>query len=167
MIPEFLRGGIWHTTRGERFEGILAAGGILPEPPIDDKDRWGTAFGPRLYPFVRSIGGVSVFDFSGFDETAYEGKYPNSMWRTFVPCFGEWDEAIWIELDRYAIKDSFIDGKSLVELWKRQGDLGRNIMPIIEAEHIGPVPISAFRRIFRFSKHDKEFKQVVTPIIDR
>ncbi len=167
MFPEFLREGIWHTTSVERFEGILAAGGILPEPPIPDKERWVTDAGPALYPFVRSIGGVSLFDFAGFDEVVYEEKYPHSMWRTFVPCFSEWDEAIWIELDRYALKNSFIDGKSVVERWKRQGELGRNIMPMIEAAHIGPVPISAFRRIFMFSKHDQEFKQVQIPSIDR
>lgn len=167
MVPEILREGIWHTTSVERFEGILAAGCILPEPPIPDRDRWGTACGPSLYPFVRSIGGVSLFDFSGFDEATYNEKYPVSMWRTFVPCFSKWDEAIWIELDYSAIKDSFVDGNSVIERWKRQGELGRKVMPIIEAAHIGPVPISAFRRIFMFSKHDQEFKQVQMPSIDR
>jgi hypothetical protein len=167
VLPEILREGIWHTTSVERFEGILVAGGILSEPPIPDNDRWGTACGPSLYPFVLRIGSVSVFDFSGFDEATYDEKYPFSMWRTFVPCFSKWDEAIWIELDRSAIIDSFVDGKSVIELCKRQGELGRKIMPIIEAAHIGPVPISAFRRIFMFSKHDQEFKQVPMPSIDR
>lgn len=167
MLLEFLRIGIWHTTSVDRFEGILAEGSILPEPPILDLERWGTAAGPALYPFVRGMGGVSLFDFSDFDEVGYEEKYPFSMWRTFVPCFSKWDEAIWIELDRYAMKDSFIDGKSVVDLWKRRGELGRNIMPIIEAAHIGPVPISVFRRIFRFSKHDQKIEQVELPIVDR
>lgn len=160
MFPEILRGGIWHTTSSERFKGILATGSILPEPPIPDRERWVTDAGSTQYPFVRSIGGVSLFDFAGFDEVVYGEKYPNSMWRTFVPCFCEWDEAIWIELDRYAIANSFIDGKLVVERWKRQGELGRSIMPIIEAAHIGPIPISAFRRIFMFKKRDREFKQV-------
>jgi hypothetical protein len=34
MFPEILREDIWHTTSVERFEDMLAAGGILPEPPI-------------------------------------------------------------------------------------------------------------------------------------
>jgi hypothetical protein len=167
VFPEVLREGIWHTTSVDRFEGILAVGGIFPEPPIPDQERWGTARGAAFYPFVRSIGGVSLFDFAGFDEVVYEEKYPLSMWRTFVPCFIEWDEAIWIELDCSAIKDNFVDGKSVVELWKRQNELGRKIMPLIEAAHIGPVPISAFRRVFMFRKLDQEFKQVEIPIIDR
>lgn len=167
MFPEVLREGIWHTTSVDGFEGILAAGGILPEPPIADKDRWGTAFGPRLYPFVRSIGGVSLFEFSGFDEVAYEQQYPFSMWKTFVPCFSQWDEAIWIELDRSAIKDNFIDGKALVERWKWQGELGRKLMPMIEAAHIGLVPISVFHRVLVFRKCDQEFQPVKFHNIDR
>lgn len=165
MFPEILREGIWHTTSVERFEGILAAGSILPDPPIPDMDRWGTACGPSHYPFVRSIGAVSVFDFSGFDEATYEVKYPNSMWRIFVPCFSKWAESIWIELDRSAIKDRFIDGKAVVERWKQQNELGRKIMPIIEAAHIGPVPISAFRHIYKYNKHDQEFRQIKMPRI--
>ena len=165
MFPEILREGIWHTTSVERFEGILAAGSILPEPPIPDKDRWGTACGPSHYPFVRSIGAVSVFDFTGFEEATYEEKYPLSMWRTFVPCFSKWDESIWIELDRSAIKNDFIDGKAVIERWKQQNQLGRKIMPIIEAAHVGPIPISAFRRVYKYNKHDEEFRQIQIPII--
>ncbi len=33
-------------------------------------------------------------------------------------------------------------------------------MPIIEAAHIGPVPISAFRRVHKYSTHDQEFRQI-------
>ena len=137
VFPEILREGIWHTTSVERFEGILAAGGILPEPRIPDMDRWGTGCGPSLYPL--------------------------SMWQTFVPCFSKWDESIWIELDRSAIKDSFVDGKAVIERWKKQNELGRTIMPVIEAAHIGPVPISAFRRVYKYNKHDQEFKQIQIP----
>ena len=160
MFPEILREGIWHTTSVERFKGILDAGGILPDPLIPDLDRWGTAGGPVLYPFVRSIGAVSVFYFSSFDESIYNEKYPNSMWQTFVPCFHKWDESIWIELDRSAINNSFVGGPALLERWKQQNELGRKIMPIIEAAHIGRVPISAFRRVYKYSTHDQEFRQI-------
>lgn len=163
MFPEILKTEIWHTTSVDRFKGILTIGGILPEPPIPDKDRWGGC-GSTQYPFVRSIGGVSLFDFSDFDEVAYEQKHPLSMWKTFVPCLTQWDEAIWIELNRSAIKDNFIDGKALIERWKRQGNLGRKVMPIIEAAHIGPVPISAFHRVIIFRKLDQTFAQVQMPI---
>ena len=161
MFPELLRNGLWHTTNNERFEGILTSAGILPEPPIPDSQRWGTAGGPGLYPFVRSIGGVSLFDFLGFEESVYSARYPNSMWKIFVPCFSSWEEAIWIEIDRAAIVDKFIDGSALVALWKKQNELGRKIMPVIEAAHIGPVPVSAFRKVYAFNKSVQEFRQIL------
>lgn len=36
---ETLCGGLWHTTRECRYEGILAAGAILAEPPMPDEKR--------------------------------------------------------------------------------------------------------------------------------
>lgn len=162
MLPELLRDGLWHTTNNERFAGILTAGNILPEPPIPDLQRWGTAGGPSVYPFVRSIGGVSLFDFVGFDETAYNTKYPLSMWKTFVPCFSGWDEAVWIELDRTAIANGLIGGNALLELWKQKNELGRKIMPIIEAAHIGPVPVSAIRKVYKFNRSAQEFTKLET-----
>jgi hypothetical protein len=51
--------GVWHTTSTTRFQGILASGAILPEPPIKDKDRWSTSRGKDYYPYVRTLGGVS------------------------------------------------------------------------------------------------------------
>lgn len=66
-------------------------------------------------------------------------------------------------MDRSAIKDSFINGKAVIERWKNE--LRGNIMPIIEAAHIGPVPISAFRRVYKYNKHDKEFRQIQIPHI--
>ena len=61
-----LVGSVWHTTRPERFQHILESGAILPEPDIPKAERWGTAGGPEGYPYVRSIGAVSLFDFRSF-----------------------------------------------------------------------------------------------------
>src|SRR5258708_6756663 len=66
-----LVGGVWHTTNQERFLRILEWGTILPEPDISEHGRWGTAAGPEGYPYVRSIGGVSLFDFRGFEAESY------------------------------------------------------------------------------------------------
>jgi len=106
---------------------------------------------------------VSLFDFLGFNESAYTDKYPLSMWKTFVPCFRDWDKAVWIELDRAAIINNFIDSRALLARWIQQNELGRKIMPIIEAAHIGPVPISAFRRVYEFNTHNQEFRQILIP----
>src|SRR5882672_4084889 len=61
-----LLGGLWHTTYPERFDGILKTGAILPEPVIPDADRWATSRGREHYPYVRMLGGVSLFDFNQF-----------------------------------------------------------------------------------------------------
>lgn len=63
VVLQTLRGGVWHTTDSERYKGILSAGAILPEPPIPDSDRWETGLGTIGCSYVRSIGGVSLFDF--------------------------------------------------------------------------------------------------------
>jgi len=47
ILPELV-GGLWHTTHPDRFERILKAGAILPEPDIPDKERWKTAEGSRV-----------------------------------------------------------------------------------------------------------------------
>jgi hypothetical protein len=67
-----LHGGLWHTTIPERYENILSSGFILPEPPnMPDNERWSTSQGKEFYPYVRQLGGVSLFDFDDFDPEAY------------------------------------------------------------------------------------------------
>jgi len=65
-VLQTLRGSVWHTTNCDRYKSILADGAILPEPSIPDSDRWGTGLGTIGCPYVRSIGGVSLFDFRDF-----------------------------------------------------------------------------------------------------
>lgn len=160
MFPEILRDAIWHTTNAERFNGILKYGFIFPNPSISNSGRWNTACGPKCYPYVRSINGVSLFDFNDFDELEYSKKYPNCQWRNFVPCLSKYDTAFWIEIDPEKIADNLISGKILLEHWKQQKELKRNIMPIIEVAHIGPIPICAFRRVLNYSADTKDFKEV-------
>src|ERR1035438_4494083 len=66
LVLQRTQGGLWHTTRPERFDRILSTGAILPEPDILDSERWANA-GPEHYPYVRTLGGVSLFDFDGFN----------------------------------------------------------------------------------------------------
>ncbi len=142
-----LHGGLWHTTHPERFVGILECGAILPEPEeIPDGDRWGTSQGPKHYPYVRFIGGVSLFDFHQFDPQSYQSKYPSSSWREFVPYRRDWGGAVWIEIDREHASSCYISGRDLLTRWKASGYLGHNIMPLIEAAYRGSLPLAAFRR---------------------
>jgi hypothetical protein len=67
LVLQKLKGGVWHTTNMNRFQGILRSSAILPEPEIPDRERWSTSRGSELYPYVRTLGGVSLFDFRKFN----------------------------------------------------------------------------------------------------
>jgi hypothetical protein len=140
VLAELL-GGVWHTTNQDHFHRILECGAILPEPEISEHERWGG------YPYVRSIGGVSLFDFRGFEAESYSAEYPGSSWAYFVPCRLDWDSAVWIEIDHEALGSAFITGVDLLTRRKAEGSF-RRIMPLIEAAHSGPLPCRAFKRTF-------------------
>lgn len=131
LFPSVLRDSVWHTTTSERYKNIIQTNGIIPEPALLDSERWGRGRGPEYYPFVRSVGGVSLFDFRGFDEVEYSYNYSSSMWRSFVPCAFRSNKAIWIEMDLIAIAGRFVDGKILRDKWIQSNNLYRNIVPTL------------------------------------
>jgi hypothetical protein len=157
-FPQLLKNAVWHTTSQERFQGILESEYILPDPPIPDKERWGTAAGPTGHPYVRSLGGISLFDFNHFDESQYEKKYPLSNWYAFVPKPHKSDSAVWIRLDSSMLDERFIDGRSLLKRWKSE-NATRRIMPEIEAAYLGPLSVSLFEDVmaYREGKWSKIF----------
>jgi hypothetical protein len=67
LVLQKLRGGVWHTTNVSRFQGILRSAAILPDPEIPDSERWSTSLGSKWYPYVRTLGGISLFDFRRFN----------------------------------------------------------------------------------------------------
>ena len=149
-FPSILLNRLWHSTTYSRYELILRSGAILPEPEIPDSDRWHTEKGPAHYPYVRSLGGVSLFDFTDFDPKKY-GKQYLASWYTFVPLNKLEGNKIWIEINRDLAQKSLIEGRDLVEKWNRENSFGHNLMPIIEVAHIGPILESAFSKVLHFS----------------
>ena len=139
LVLERLHGGLWHTTHPERFEGIVRSGAIRPEPDIPGDERWAAAAaGKEYYPYVRTIGGVSLFDFDQFDPDKYEEDCPASIWVEFVPYRSAWKCAAWIEIDRNKIARDFISGVDLWSRWKADNARHHMIMPFIEAAHLNP-----------------------------
>jgi hypothetical protein len=143
-----LEGRLWHTTHPERFQRILECGAIFPEPDIPDRERWSTRIGPSGYPYVRTLGGVSLFDFRQFDLEQYSNEYPVSSWEEFVPYRRSWGCAVWIEIDRAKISTQFKSGAELLIMQNEEKKHRNKIMPYIEAAHLGPIPVSAFIRAF-------------------
>lgn len=150
FLPLLLRDRLWHSTTPERYKLICASGAILPEPKLQDCARWGTAQGREFYPYVRHLGGVSLFDFSEFDESKYEKRFPMSNWYSFVPRSDVGGNKVWMEIDRVCISKSLILGKELLEKWKRECAYKHKIMPEIEAAHIGPLPLEAVSQVLLF-----------------
>jgi len=148
-FPTLLQGRLWHTTSVPRYQMIIETGEILPNPQIPDQERWCTSRGPEFYPFVRSLGGVSLFDFKGFTPRYYRRKFPLSCWMEFVPYRRGWGQAVWIEINRQAIRQNFISTGELLAKWKLNEAYKHNIMPMIEAAHLGPIPLSAFTTVLK------------------
>ena len=157
LILKELNSRLWHTTHPDRFSAILKSGGISPEPDIADSDRWKTSQGKEFYPYVRIIGGVSLFDFNDFDPESYEQSYPMSSWQTFVPFRRDWGSSVWIEINRERVADQVISATELVAKWNSDQAYRHTIMPYIEAAHLGFLPRGAFRRAFLVRDGESQF----------
>lgn len=156
-FPSLLRCRLWHTTSPARYEMIIGTGYILPEPQISEQERWGTSQGPEFYPYVRSLGGVSLFDFEAFNPKNYNKKYIAS-WGEFVPYRRAWGQSIWIEINRQAIIENFISASNLLKRWKKDEAYKHNVMPMIEAAHIGPIPLTAVTCVLKYDGDAEDFE---------
>jgi hypothetical protein len=75
-----------------------------------------------------------------------------------------WERAIWIELSRDKVADSkFISGLDLLAKWKATEACGHNLMPEIEAAHLGEIPLSGFKRAFHVCEGERVIRDIVLP----
>ena len=157
---ETLQGSLWHTTSQTRFTGIRSKQAILRDPPIPDDERWSTRLGPDGWPYVRTLGGVSLFDFAEFEPDAYSARCPMSSWREFVPFRKDWGASIWIEIDRQKAAQLLVNPAELLARQKRENAYRHRIMPHIEACYMGDVPSSLFVRALLIANGDSDFRRV-------
>ncbi|TXH69762.1 MAG: hypothetical protein E6Q85_08375 [Thiothrix sp.] len=144
----------------DRYISIVKSGSILVEPDIPDLERWCTGLGEKNYPFVRHIGGVSLFDFNGFNWRSYSEKYTLSSWSSFVPKQKDWAYTVWLKIDKEKIKNNFIDGAALLKRWKSEYKFNHNIMPLIECAHIGDLPITSCSSVLVYDDSLQKFTQL-------
>jgi hypothetical protein len=149
----------------ERYIDIVKSGSILVEPDIPDSERWCTGGGESHYPFVRHIGGVSLFDFDGFNWKAYSKKYTLSSWRSFVPKQKDWTYTVWLKIDRDKVKNNIIEGAALLKKWKDDNKYGHNIMPLIECAHIGDLPITSCSSVLIYDDFLQKFTNQLKPTV--
>jgi len=152
-----LQGGVWHTTRPDRFLSILDAGAVLTDPP--NADHSGT--------FAQSLGGISLFDFRNFDPVKYEVTNSISSWKSFVPYQYKSAGAVWLEVDLERIGEALISAEELIEKW-HEAKAKPNILPRLEAAHIGDLPLSNIRRvIFIRARAEDDFRKFDIEPFDR
>ncbi|MDS7932153.1 hypothetical protein RMB03_01050 [Acinetobacter sp. V91_7] len=157
-FPQELLTGIWHTTSIERFNKILETGYILAEPDISDESRWGNSSGSMHYPYVRKLGGISLFDFRYFSPSKYSRQFSLSSWRYFVPVIEKWGTSIWIEIDYESLGNNFIPGNCLVKQWEHEKAWKHTIMPHIEAASMIPISTNLFKRVMISTSEYKKLK---------
>lgn len=147
-VLEKTKGGIWHTTTHERFRNIIRAGLVLVEPDLPDSERWNTANGPPGFPFVRHIGGISLFDFRDFDPAAYSETYPVSCWSEFVPFRSAVGHAVWMDFSNVISDEKFVDKSNLIRMWNDDRGYRHNILPNLEAAYLGDLDLNKCNNIF-------------------
>lgn len=148
LLPRLI-GGLWHTTSPDHFQGIRKGGAILP--------------GEISKSYARDIGGVSLFDFEGFDPEAFSAKYPTIPYLEFVPYQSCWGcAAVWIEIDPEKIASQLISGRDLWIRRKAENATSR-LMAYIEAAHLGPLPVEAFRQVLLVRKEDANIQSLDLP----
>ena len=160
LLPT-LKGGLWHVASAERFSKIISSGGIDPNPEgVPDTERWQAQHGESNLPFVRYIGGVSLFDFINWDidicrNGCVKDLFHSCQWGNFIPML-QWngeclDSTVWVEINYDAVKLNLKLNEELKHLWsdehKRSGDI-HTLLPCVEAAHIGRIPCSAMVRAF-------------------
>ncbi|ABI38919.1 conserved hypothetical protein [Shewanella sp. MR-4] len=158
-FPQELLGTVWHTTSIERYKMIVRDGCIKANPSLPDSERWGTKLGEEHFPFVRSLGGVSVFDFRNFDVNSYSKKFGAANWATFVPCRSDWRSAVWVEIDFSSLGGNFISGQSIREMWYKM-DSTRKFITQIEGAVIGVIPTSAFKQVLFYDTRKSSFSRL-------
>lgn len=152
MLEE-IRSGFWHTTPEDRFNKIMKQGEISPDPYLPEKTK-----DPEKFSYVRSLGGVSLFDLRDFDPISYSIRCPSSSWHVFIPILQNCDSAIWIEILEELLPAPIVSGKDLYQKQNDENAHKHKIMPFIEAAYIGGIPSKAFGRIFRVRKDSDQLE---------
>lgn len=150
FISSKLVGSLWHTTSISRFESIKSTGFIEVEPDLPEKERYGI-------PFVRSLGGVSLFDFREFDAQKYDVDFPANSISEFIPFKRIWGRSVWLKIDDAAIAKNLHSGKQIRTLWHDM-DSRKKFMAEVEGAHIGNIPVSAIIGAYQIGEGDLDWQ---------
>jgi hypothetical protein len=69
--------------------------------------------------------------------------------------------SVWIEIARDTVSSHVISPSALLARWKAESAYSHTIMPMIEAAHIGPIPVTSFKRVFLVNKDDSQINEII------
>ncbi len=124
-IPKQLKGKVWHSTSILNAKEIVAHGEILANPDIEAERRWGGTCESK-YPFVRTLGGISLFDFR------LPKAHSNDLLVRWVPCHVNLTATVWFEIDTSKLQGFFLSAEETRIRWQEAG-MDRQFMPHLEA----------------------------------
>ena len=134
---DILDGRLWHATGLDGLKGILADGEIRIAG-----DRYRNSF-------CRHLGCVALFDFG---PTAVDDWNQFNNWHGWFGYQQDTRVAIWLAIDRRAAVENVIDAGETHRRWK--DNVGKQIIPGVEAGHRGPVPIGCVEQALLIDQHD-------------
>jgi hypothetical protein len=143
-VPNELKGKIWHSTSKELALEIYSHGYIIFDPSIDESKRWGGK-SKSTHPFVRSIGGISLFDFR------LPSSHVSEILYSFIPCRTGWPQTVWLEINHFYLGDMFSSAEETRIRWIEAG-MNRQYMPKLEAASLRPIPIEYIKSIYISNK---------------
>jgi leucyl-tRNA synthetase len=154
-VPTELKSKVWHSTSIENATSIVRQGFILAEPDIDQAKFWGGK-SERVYPFVRSIGGISLFDFR------LPSSHVSKILYNFIPCKSGCTQTVWFGIDVSRLGDLFLSADETRIRWMESG-MNRQYMPKLESTSLCPIPISCINSIY-ISRKNGVFKPTTLEI---
>lgn len=139
-IPNQLKGKVWHSTSVVNAKKIVTHGEILANPDIEAESRWGGTCESK-YPFVRTLGGISLFDFR------LPKTHSNELLTRWVPCHTKIPATVWFEIDISKLKGFFLSAEETRIKWRDAG-MDRQFMPHLEASCLCPISVQDIKSIY-------------------
>lgn len=160
-IIKYLLDTVCHTTTVASFLKIYESGYIKGEPNQKTLEHkiYSNCLDMNNTTYVRSIGGVSLFDFKNFSLQEYdtyfkEGSY-GELYR-FLPMHQRNEKdgmSIWLVIGgNYT--DKYIDRLSLKNMWEKQKN--SMFMPNVEATILEDIPINWIKKVIVYKAENKE-----------
>ncbi|ENX05966.1 hypothetical protein [Acinetobacter courvalinii] len=152
---------VCHTTTVSSFIKIYESKYIYvhPAPEMLEHEKYGNVNCPNNNTYVRSLNGISLFDFEDFSLEKYDNFFKpgyGDLYR-FLPIHerNRKDQiSIWLIID-VTLTNKYVNREKLYSQWNSQSKNGK-FMPKVEAAILEDIPIAWVKEVFVFKKENNE-----------